>query len=85
MREDHVILRIDPHSHRVLAEYDFRATELAPENKYRLVLPFVGVMEGLAVDDHDFWLVTDNNGLGRALYPHDTRPTLFRCPRPDRN
>ena len=84
MREDHVILRIEPRSHRVLAEYDFRALEFAPENKYRLVLPFVGVMEGLAVDDHDFWLVTDNNGLGRARYPRDTRPTLFRCPRPDR-
>ena len=84
MREDHVILRIDPRSHRVLAEYDFRAMEFAPENKYRLVLPFVGVMEGLAVDDRDFWLATDNNGLGRARYPRDTRPTLFRCPRPDR-
>jgi len=84
MREDHVILRVDPHSHRVLAEYDFRAMETAPENKYRLVLPFVGVMEGLAVDDHDFWLVTDNNGLGRVRHPDDPRPTLFRCPRPDR-
>jgi len=83
MREDHVILRIDPRSHRVLAEYDFHALEFAPENRYRLVLPFVGVMEGLAVDAHDFWLVTDNNGLGRERYPADTRPTLFRCPRPD--
>jgi hypothetical protein len=84
MREDHVILRVDPRSRRVLAEYDFRAMETAPENKYRLVLPFVGVMEGLAVDDHNFWLVTDNNGLGRVRHPDDTRPTLFQCPRPDR-
>jgi hypothetical protein len=42
-------------------------------------------MEGLAVDENQFWLVTDNNGLGRERYPLDTRPTLFRCPRPDRN
>ncbi len=84
MREDHVILRVDPCSHRVLAEYDFREVEFAPENIYRRRLPFVGVMEGLAVDASAFWLVTDNNGLGRERYPNDTRPTLFRCPRPDR-
>jgi hypothetical protein len=85
MREDHVVLRVDPRSHRVLAEYDFREIESAPENKYRLVLPFVGVMEGLAIDDNNFWLVTDNNGLGRVRFPNDARPTLFQCPRPDRH
>jgi len=84
MREDHVILRTDPSSRRVLAEYDFRALEFAPENKYIRRYPFVGVMEGLAVDRHRFWLVTDNNGLGRERDPKDTRPTLFLCPRPDR-
>jgi hypothetical protein len=41
-------------------------------------------MEGLAVD-HDFiWLVTDNNGEGRWINREDTRPTLFKCARPDR-
>ncbi len=83
LREDHVILRVAPRSHRVLAEYDFRALEFAPENKYHRVLPFVGIMEGLAVARDCFWLVTDNNGLGRDRYPDDTRPTLFRIPRPD--
>ena len=83
MREDHVILRVNPHSHQVLAEYDFREMESAPENKYRKLYWFAGVMEGLAVDENHFWLVTDNNGLGRESAPKDRRPTLFRCPRPD--
>ena len=83
MREDRVLLRVDPRSHRVQAEYDFRALESAAENRYYPLYPFVGVMEGLAVDQDCFWLVTDNNGLGRPRYPTDTRPTLFRCPRPD--
>lgn len=85
MREDHVILRVEPRSRRVLAEYDFRAVESAPENRYRRVLPFVGVMEGLAVEERGFWLVTDNNGLPREQDPADTRPTLFYCPRPDQS
>jgi uncharacterized protein YjiK len=84
MREDHVVLRVNPHSHQVLEEYDFSAIESAPENKYRKLYWFAGVMEGLAVDENNFWLVTDNNGLGRERYPQDTRPTLFRCPRTDR-
>ena len=84
MREDHVILRVDPRLHRVLAEFDFRAIEFAAENRYHRLYPFVGIMEGLAVDRDRFWLVTDNNGLGRERYPTDTRPTLFLCPRPDR-
>jgi hypothetical protein len=84
MREDHVVLRVNPDSHRVVAEYDFSRIESAPENKYRKSYWFVGVMEGLAVDENNFWLLTDNNGLGREQHPQDTRPTLFRCARPDR-
>ena len=83
MREDHVILRVDPRLHRVLAEYDFRAMEFSDEYRYHRLYPFVGVMEGLAVDQDYFWLVTDNNGLSRERHPNDTRPTLFVCPRPD--
>lgn len=83
MREDHVVLRVNPHSHEVLAEYDFRHLELAPENEYRRTYWFTGVMEGLAVDADNIWLVTDNNGLGRKLDPSDSRPTLFQCRRPD--
>ena len=54
-----------------------------PRHAYHKVYFFVGVMEGLALDDHNFWLVTDNNGLGRVANPQDRRPTLFKCPRPD--
>ena len=83
LRENRVILKIDPAKHQVLAEYDYGAVENAPDVLYHRIYPFVGVMEGLAVDRDCFWLVTDNNGLGRVRRPEDTRPTLFRCPRPD--
>jgi hypothetical protein len=84
MREDHVILKIDPVRHKVLAQYNFNRMEHAREVNYHRVYPvLVGVMEGLAVDKNYFWLCTDNNGLGRKRYPYDTRPTLFKCRRPD--
>jgi hypothetical protein len=84
MREDHVILKINPATHKVLAEYDFSAMENDPDSAYYKVVPLVtGVMEGLAVDKNYFWLCTDNNGLARKHHPNDTRPTLFRCRRPD--
>jgi hypothetical protein len=41
-------------------------------------------MEGLAVDKNYFWLVTDNNGWVRKKFPDDSRPTLFKCARPDK-
>lgn len=90
MREDHVILKIDPGAHRVLAEYNFRKMEHAPDVDYRKALPpvargLVGVMEGLAVDQNYFWLCTDNNGQPRKKHLNDRRPSLFRCPRPDKN
>jgi hypothetical protein len=85
MREDHVILKLNPATHEVLAEYNFAAMENARDNAYYKVVPLVtGVMEGLAVDENYFWLCTDNNGLPRKHHRDDTRPTLFRCPRPDR-
>jgi hypothetical protein len=69
-----------------MAEYNFKKMEKSPEAAYHTVVPVVvGVMEGLAVDKNYFWLCTDNNGLGRKKYPHDTRPTLFQCRRPDTN
>lgn len=84
MREDRVILKIDPATHLVLAEYNFKQMEKAPENDYYNRYPIlVGVMEGLAVDKNYFWLCTDNNGMGRKQYPSDRRPTLFKCRRPD--
>ncbi len=80
-RQHRVVLEVDPKSHAVLAEFDYRALE--DQLDYKKQLP-VGIMEGLAVERDFFWLVTDNNGLPRASFPEDRRPTLLRCPRPDR-
>ena len=84
LRESRCVLKVDPKSHRVLAEYSFRDMEREPEFLYRLLYP-TGNMEGLAVDRDYIWLVTDNNGLGRVKYPKDIRPTLFKCKRPDQS
>lgn len=83
LRENHVVVKIDPTTHRVLAEYDFAKIGRDRESAYKKLYP-TGNMEGLAVDEKNIWLVTDNNGLGRKKFPQDTRPTLFKCPRPDR-
>jgi len=82
MREAHRVLAVDPETHAVLAEYDYRAVELAPDHEFRRTWFFTGVMEGLAVEAAYIWLVTDNNNQGRRRYPQDHRPMLFRCPRP---
>ena len=82
LRESRCVLKVNPASHRVLAEYSFREMERQPEVIYLLLYP-TGNMEGLAVDREHIWLVTDNNGLGRVKYPKDIRPTVFRCKRPD--
>ncbi len=86
MREDRLLLKINPSTHVVLAEYQYRAMEHDPEVDYEPLFSFyqTGFMEGLAVDADFFWLVTDNNGKARKKYPRDTRPTLFKCRRPDK-
>ncbi len=81
-RHQQVVLKVDPRTHQVLAEYDYKKIENAPEHRYQSRYP-TGTMEGLAVDDHHFWLLTDNNCETREQDPKDRRPTLFRCPRPD--
>lgn len=83
LRESRVVLKIDPATHRTLAQYDYSGIEGDPAHAYKSIYP-TGNMEGLAVDDESIWLVTDNNGQGRVREPKDIRPTLFRCPRPDR-
>lgn len=83
LRDVRKVLRVDPATRRVLAEFDYAAMEMAAEVAYgALYAP--GFMEGLAVDDTHLWLLIDNNGVGRRANARDTRPTLFRCPRPDR-
>jgi hypothetical protein len=83
LRDHRYVLRVDPSSHRVLAQFHYGPLEYAGDHTYDTRLP-TGLMEGLSVDGESIWLLTDNNGRGRARDPADTRPTLFQCPRPDR-
>ena len=80
-RNHRCILEVDPSTEKVLAEYRFGQMEMAEEFAYITDYP-TGTMEGLAVDEEFFWLVTDNNGRGRFKDREDFRPTLFRCKRP---
>jgi hypothetical protein len=82
-RKSQVVLEVNPATHQALAEFDYRDMENAPSAHYLTLIHF-GLMEGLAVDEHGIWLVTDNNGLPHSANLEDTRPTLFRCPWPDR-
>lgn len=82
LRDARRILRVDPAARRVLAEFDYAELERDPAWAYgALYTP--GFMEGLSVEADAIWLVTDNNGQGRRADLSDTRPTLFRCPRPE--
>jgi Esterase-like activity of phytase len=83
LRESSALLQLDPLKETVLAEFSFRDLERRKEVIYTGKYP-TGIMEGLAVDDEFIWLVTDNNGEARWSAPGDTRPTLFKCRRPDR-
>jgi hypothetical protein len=80
-RQHQVVLQVKPHTHTVEAEFDYAAAE----NRLGYgTFGLLGLMEGLAVDEHYFWLVTDNNGLARQGTEGDSRPVLLKCPRPDR-
>jgi len=79
-RQHYVVLKVEPASLQVVAEYDYR--ELEDRLSYRTGLP-LGIMEGLAVDSEYIWLATDNNGAERKGASGDTRPTLIKCRRPD--
>ena len=81
-RDIRKVLRVHPHTHAVMAEFDFASVELDPQNAYITALPY-GFVEGLAVDDTAIWLAVDNNGMPRRSAPTDFRPLLLRCPRPD--
>lgn len=81
-RDVRKVLRVNPESHAVLAEFDYAAIEMDPQNVYISPLPY-GFIEGLSVDATHIWLAVDNNGLPRRAAPTDSRPLLFRCPRPD--
>lgn len=76
------ILEVDPATEQVVAEYDASFAEKDPAFAY-ITRYGTGNLEGLAIDADGFWLVTDNNGLGRQQHPDDPRPTLFFCPWPE--
>lgn len=80
-RPQRQVLRVDPATRTVLAAFDYSAVETA--HAYFTVIP-MGFVEGLSVDATDIWLLVDNNGFPRRSSLRDTRPLLFRCPRPDR-
>jgi uncharacterized protein YjiK len=81
-RQHYVVLEVEPETHRVLAEFDYKSLE--DRLGYRKDLP-VGFMEGLSVDRDNIWLAIDNNGYARKRDPNDIRPVLLKCPRPDRH
>ena len=80
-RNHRCIFEVDPKTKRVLSEYSYAQMELGEQVAYQSDYP-TGAMEGLAIDNDFFWLITDNNGKGRFKFPGDSRPTLFRCKRP---
>lgn len=80
-RELRRVLQVDPETRTVLASHSYFDIELDPRYAYRHLLPY-GFFEGLAVDDDSIWLLVDNNGYPRRADPSDSRPQLFRCPRP---
>lgn len=82
LRDVRRVLRVDPVRRQVQAEFDFGAVETRAAVAYGTFFA-PGFMEGLWVDATHLWLLSDNNGVGRRADSKDTRPTLFRCPRPD--
>ena len=82
-RESRCVLRVDPARRVVQAQYDYLELETSKANAYAHPYPY-GFVEGLAVDKDSIWLCVDNNGFPRVADRNDHRPTLWRCPRPDR-
>jgi uncharacterized protein YjiK len=68
VRNDYLVLKIDPKTHAVLDRVDFKSS-LA--NKYDDPLPF-GIAEGLVVSDKEINIIVDNNGavLHETGKPH---------------
>ena len=81
-RAHQLVLRVDPMTHRTLAQFDYGPIERAPGNAYSVPLG-IGMAEGLWVDERHVWVLIDNNGFGRKADAKDRRPLLFRCRRPD--
>ena len=79
LREEQAIAEIDPDSKRITRLLRYHEIEFAKEFRYRSLVPFLGVMEGLLVEDDVFWLLADNNGQSLYSDSSDTRASLFKC------
>lgn len=83
-RESRRVLRVNPATRAVRAEFDYADLELSKENAYYNPYPGYGFFEGLSVDAENIWLAVDNNNFPRIADKNDRRPSLFRCRRPDK-
>lgn len=79
IREEQAIIEIDPKGKTVSRVLRYHGVEFDKQHRYRTLVPFAGVMEGLLVEEEVFWLLTDNNGQARFADKTDSRPTLFKC------
>jgi uncharacterized protein YjiK len=79
LREEQAIIEIDPKGKTVERIFRYHGIEFDKQHRYRTLVPFAGVMEGLLIEDDVFWLLTDNNGQARLADKTDSRPTLFKC------
>lgn len=79
IREEQAIIEIDPMEKKVNRIFRYHGIEFDKQHRYRTLVPFAGVMEGLLIEKDVIWLLTDNNGQARLADKTDTRPTLFRC------
>jgi uncharacterized protein YjiK len=78
LRESGVVLKVNPNSYRVLAEYNFLNSTQTKENAYRVPFRYrTSLAEGIAVCDDGFFIIIDNNGWGKVKNPEDKRPMLY--------
>jgi len=92
IRSHRLIAKLNPETGEVLATYDYRKHEENNKNVY-IKIPTVGnnhdkdgygVMEGLAVTNDKFYIVTDNNMLPLKSNFFKNLPQLLILNRPDK-
>lgn len=93
IRSHRLIAKVNPETGEILTTYDYRKYEENNKNVY-IKIPAIGnthdkdgygVMEGLAVTNDHFYIVTDNNMIPLKSNPLKNDPQLFILNRPDKN
>ena len=79
LREEQAIVEIDPQDKAVTRVMRYHDIEFDRRHRYKTLVPFAGIMEGVLIENGVVWLLTDNNGEARVADDTDARPTLFRC------